>query len=354
MNPRFDLIEAVYAAAEGSRSWASFLHELSETMRSGPTAFLMHDFRDQLGSISAIVNLDEKQREQFESYYSVINPWMQPEFQKRFTPGKVRLGVELVSHERVRATEFYQDFGRSNAVAHCVGGVILQDEDRIATIAVNAGDDREPFDVDDRRELEALMPHLSHAIRWQAAQQAYEKTRGILDELPHAVWEVDAKGRPLSLNAAAQRLIEEGSAFTLQRGVLKVRVADEWQPVSAYFHQPPAPVAWNRYLLTTRPMRLDPGAFWVLRHAGHLVTAAEIGAPSAERIEKAARLFGLTVAEARLVAVLLPDTTLAQAAGKLGVSYNTAKTQLAAVFGKTNTRKQSELASLVISTARLL
>jgi DNA-binding CsgD family transcriptional regulator len=71
--------------------------------------------------------------------------------------------------------------------------------------------------------------------------------------------------------------------------------------------------------------------------------------PSPERIEQA---LGLTPAEARLVSALCHGGTLARVAKELGVSANTAKTHLAAAFGKTGTRRQSELIALVSAMPR--
>jgi DNA-binding CsgD family transcriptional regulator len=59
-------------------------------------------------------------------------------------------------------------------------------------------------------------------------------------------------------------------------------------------------------------------------------------------------LYGLTPKEARLAAVLATGPTLAEAAATLHVSFNTAKTQCKAVFAKTNTRRQAELARLFL------
>jgi DNA-binding CsgD family transcriptional regulator len=55
----------------------------------------------------------------------------------------------------------------------------------------------------------------------------------------------------------------------------------------------------------------------------------------------------LSAAEARLVSALSGGGTLVEAAEKLGISPNTAKTQLASAFSKTGTTRQSELISLV-------
>jgi DNA-binding CsgD family transcriptional regulator len=56
-----------------------------------------------------------------------------------------------------------------------------------------------------------------------------------------------------------------------------------------------------------------------------------------------AQIYRLTSAEARLVQALLAGDSLNEYAGRAGLSRNTIKTQLGALFGKTETRCQSEL-----------
>ena len=57
--------------------------------------------------------------------------------------------------------------------------------------------------------------------------------------------------------------------------------------------------------------------------------------------------FGLTQAEAKLATQLGIGIGIDAAAVSLGVSRETARSQLKAVFAKTNTRRQAELAALV-------
>jgi DNA-binding CsgD family transcriptional regulator len=61
-------------------------------------------------------------------------------------------------------------------------------------------------------------------------------------------------------------------------------------------------------------------------------------------------LYGLTAAEVRLVSALLEHSGLTAAAKALGVSRNTAHSQLASVFQKTGTRSQSELLRLILGS----
>jgi len=66
--------------------------------------------------------------------------------------------------------------------------------------------------------------------------------------------------------------------------------------------------------------------------------------PSAQLLS---RIFGLTPAESRLAAALSDGSTLIEAAKALNISWETARTQLKAVFAKTNTHRQSELVALL-------
>ena len=67
-----------------------------------------------------------------------------------------------------------------------------------------------------------------------------------------------------------------------------------------------------------------------------------------------ARAFDLTRAEARLAALVAAGTTPDGAARRLGVGRETVRSQLKAVFAKTGTHRQSELAALLLRLVSLL
>lgn len=64
------------------------------------------------------------------------------------------------------------------------------------------------------------------------------------------------------------------------------------------------------------------------------------GTPRAEHVRAA---FGLTIAESRLVLILMDHFRLREAAETLGISHETARTQLRNVFLKTGARNQADL-----------
>jgi DNA-binding CsgD family transcriptional regulator len=59
------------------------------------------------------------------------------------------------------------------------------------------------------------------------------------------------------------------------------------------------------------------------------------------------RAFGLTRAEARLASIIAEGRGPENAAEALGISRGTARNQLKAIFGKTDTHRQSELVALL-------
>jgi DNA-binding CsgD family transcriptional regulator len=63
--------------------------------------------------------------------------------------------------------------------------------------------------------------------------------------------------------------------------------------------------------------------------------------------------FDLTAAEAKLAALIGAGETVERAAERLGISKLTAQTQLKAVFSKTDTHRQAELAGTDSEAARV-
>jgi DNA-binding CsgD family transcriptional regulator len=59
--------------------------------------------------------------------------------------------------------------------------------------------------------------------------------------------------------------------------------------------------------------------------------------------------FGLTPAEARLALHLVAGETLRSAEAKLGITYETARTHLKNIFGKTGTCRQAELVVVIVT-----
>lgn len=103
------------------------------------------------------------------------------------------------------------------------------------------------------------------------------------------------------------------------------------------------------YGITVTRVPAASSAFSLFRPA----VCVAISDPEARPVGLDARLrmlFGLTEAEARLAALLAQGRELREAAEALEVTYGTARTRLAQIFQKTDTRRQAELVGLVLKT----
>jgi DNA-binding CsgD family transcriptional regulator len=68
--------------------------------------------------------------------------------------------------------------------------------------------------------------------------------------------------------------------------------------------------------------------------------------------EQLIELYRLTPAEARLAIALANGDGLQEVAGQIGISLNTAKTQLQSIYGKTGTDNRAKLTKLLFALAR--
>ena len=72
--------------------------------------------------------------------------------------------------------------------------------------------------------------------------------------------------------------------------------------------------------------------------------------PSEARLRE---LFGLTAAEARFAQLIASGDTVEEVAEKMGIKLTTARSKLAVIFSKTETRRQTKLVALLSRIAHL-
>ncbi len=87
--------------------------------------------------------------------------------------------------------------------------------------------------------------------------------------------------------------------------------------------------------------------------APDVVLVTDVTAPEAPTQELLAGLFDLTPAEARVARALATGLPLDRVAAEFGVSVQTIRNQLAAVFHKTGTTRQVVLLRLIAGSAPL-
>jgi DNA-binding CsgD family transcriptional regulator len=135
----------------------------------------------------------------------------------------------------------------------------------------------------------------------------------------------------VTLDAALQKLLWACSSSALMPPVLLPRT--EGHPLIAY------------------PMRLSRVSAGALSPCQAILMIVDPDARSRPPEAVLRSCFGLTSAEAKLAKAMATGDMLETVSGELGISYETARNQLKAVFAKTSTHRQAELVTLF---ARLL
>lgn len=362
------LIERAYDAALDAGQWVPFVADLAGAMRSVGSLYV-HDPRlPRLGFV-AEHGIAEATVAAYRTHYcsrNVVLPRLLalPEM-------AVATRADVMSDAELEGTEYYADWARPNGLHHSISSVLLHRPDAEIMLSFFRPHGDPEYGAAERRLMAGLASHVRRAARLSLtlAEANAARAPGLegLDHLGLAAFVVDRHGRVHGLNGAGARLASPGGGA----GGSAVRVVLDRLTVAE-------PRAAER-LARAIPLAADGGRgdSVIVRRAGQPplsvlvvplsrgqggsgggmagVTRTALvmvydpqrrGVPPAEHL---ARVHGLTPAEGRLLAALAGGARLADYADEAGLSINTVKTQLAALFRKTDTARQADLVRLVLS-----
>ncbi|RXF73035.1 helix-turn-helix transcriptional regulator [Hansschlegelia zhihuaiae] len=275
--------------------------------------------------------------------------------------GRVIRAEDGVDEARFRATPFYREMVEPLDLPFSLVSYFAREGDVMATLAVMRGRDAGPFDEEERSRLGLLAPHLRRAFELfallQKAKAQADDIGAALDLVDAGVFLASGDLRVAHVNRAGEELLKSGHGVAIRAGRLAFSDA-----------------AAGRELCAAARRALDPGAAASADHIEATLNGCEaplrvslhpLGrdglraslAPLAElavvvrkpgrasRID-AERLMGalkLTPAEAALAASLAAGGSLDDHARERGVSKATVRTQIKALFAKTETSRQGAL-----------
>ncbi|HEX8382620.1 MAG TPA: hypothetical protein VF592_04505 [Sphingomonas sp.] len=220
--------------------------------------------------------------------------------------------------------------------------------------SVHARGADEPHDARERAIFVALFDHLTRAQRMGTRTLDL----GLSDEVTITL---NAAGKVTGATPAAEAMLTRGAGITVRGGELSptapakkhefdalIRAALRGDPARRREGGMMLPLPGGEKEIV---VLVAPGRDYAVPLDLHFGAVVRIVDPEAAPRRSAARVrrtWRLTEAEARLADMLLETRfDLRAAADRLGVTYATARTQLARVFAKTGTHSQPELARLL-------
>ena len=233
----------------------------------------------------------------------------------------------------------------------------------LVIVQINRLIGRPQFAPEEIARLDTLRPHLARAgllaARWRLERLRAAAEALAMIGLPAAI--LDARGKVLAANSLIEALdlhllwlpkdriaLIDPAANTLLRGA----VAEINDPAAASVRSFPskgaadAPVVVHLIPATGEARDLFEGGFGVL-------AITPVAAPSAPDIALIQGLFDLTAAEARVASGVAEGLALEEIADRHGVTVGTVRTQVKAVFAKTGSNRQAQLAALLAAQPRI-
>jgi DNA-binding CsgD family transcriptional regulator len=357
----------IYEAAADPNKLSSLSTVVQNAMDVGSALLFVsnHQTGELIQLLGTSPNFDVKARADYRAHYHNTNPWYHAAKNKK--GAFIRHGGELIGYDEFEKTEFRADWCKRVGIYHFLGGTAPIREGVAVALGLHRPKGSVAFDEDEKRAFSILLEHIVRAcqladkIGTLAGRELL--TYEVLSKLNVGFVLVDRECRAIHVNALAENLLRASRWLTYSQG--RVRPI---HPVSrASFEKLVADAASASAgrLGSGGVISLDdpieaPLAFSIMPFKSEVLglgaeqTAVAIlfSDPDQKPVatpEGIAKNLGLTTAESRLVARLVQGESLVEAARSIGISPNTAKTQLQSVFIKTDTSKQSEIVSRVVA-----
>ena len=277
--------------------------------------------------------------------------------------GTVQTDRMVIPKPEFLNSEFYNDWARPQGLCAALCAVVDYEDGRQTVVAVNGATDFEARDVE---LYDLLAPHLQRAV--QVSQRLGRVKLGgtsagaVLDSLDEGVLLVTAAAKVLFANRAAEEILGDATGLRTEAGLLRTSLSAETAALQRLIGGcAAAGSAAGGHLCVSRgfartalsvlvaPVRGATG--WPsLDAAAAMVFVKDPDRAPALIAGELQRQFGLTPSEAAFALEILKGDGLLSCADRLGISLATARTHLRHIFGKTGTRRQAELAHLILTS----
>jgi len=360
-----DAVEAIYGAALTPAVWPEALQRIAEVFEDVGALLIYQRDDGGFGTMVApgleaaqLAYVNDGWWRQDIRMGRALERGYDERFAETVTERHILNDEEIVEHP------FYRDFLLPQGLGWFAGTSISPDRRVIAALSIQRSRAKPPYSDEELALVERLGRHVEAALRLSIRLINAEVTNLALGEalsrLGVGVFLVDSVGRVVFANPAAEAMVGAGLVSAVGRiatsGVAQGTTLKAARD-SAYARDA---------LSAARPVLVrgrDPGScialhvFPIAAHAPDrvesLFTEAEavviaIDAAATEPDPAVVRdLLGLTLGEARVAALVGAGHRPAEAAVRLGITTETARTVLKRVFAKTGISRQSELAGLM-------
>jgi DNA-binding CsgD family transcriptional regulator len=359
-----EIIAHVYDAALKPNLWQDALERLGNML--GGTTFGMSVLHRTQGIKLAVATMDP-------AGFQVIKERFNDTKTNVFVAAQPSLPIAApVRRQNVQGDSAYFGSGlyneafRHQGMAHRAIACLHRSDVLTCPIGIFGPTQAGDLSAEDLRLLNLVLPHFGRALqlslRIGSLEDSARLTKYALDRLPIGVLVVDGGLKVTQLNEVAESAVAAQDGLRLSCGRLEAWQHEDTLAIAKALAGAltggagAAAVSVRRpgarpYVLLIAPLGPQSSAERGRSAGGAIVLVSDPARPSDARLLR--ELFGLTPREAQLVGALLDGMRLNEYADERGISINTVKSQLRAVFAKTNTTRQGELIGVLKEIQRI-
>lgn len=340
-------------------SWDPFLQEMRKYF-SANQAVLIFRVPVKSGFNIRIIIGGERPLHEYEKFYCDSFYALDP--LANLHKDQVSTVDDFLGKEKWTESDFYKNFLRPMDVFHVLAADMKTNDGIDCRIRISRPESMPNFDHVDKLGLHFMIPHLKRCVQIHSSMHEIFSTNQLLgstiDRLMFGSITLDQKGAVLHANSIAEDFLQSRSELIYAHGLLRAAARDEDKILQKLITEALKDREENRPVIakgmTIKNEQTGDAMSIVVRAlpAGclaegerHPSVAILIRDPKLASSPTAAslrRLYSLTVAESELATLLTEGITLDQAAERLNVSRNTARTQLRSLFWKTGTSRQAD------------
>jgi len=357
------IIGRIYDAAIDSAGWSGLLCDIADLCGAENAALVISD---SLASRSTVITprADPAVVAAYGEHWWQHDPTVAAT--AHLPVGQVTT-LANTGRERFFQSAFHNEFWRHSGLgAERVATNLIVDDSAFSSFVLQASSRRDEISDEARATFSLLVPHLVRAVEVNCKVQRLEilnsvsKVQSTSDQTGAIV--VDDRMRLVHADVAAEDIMRAGSAITVSRGVVSLRDPEADARLRAAVGacgeislkrtvgeriQARQADGRTRVTIDVMPYRKHADILWGASPAALLLVADSERARHMA-IERLRDRFGLTRAEAMLSLEMLKGDGRAAAAGRCGISINTARTHLTRIFEKTGVNRQAELIRVIM------
>jgi len=360
------LLAAIYEGPLESPPWQSVLKLLKETLNAAHvTLMLRPPSQESTGIMVHTGTVTAQGMEAYDSHFFAMDPFV------GLPEGEVFIAEDMIG-KRWLQTAIYQEYLKPLDIRHLLGADIYTKEGIECRFRVTRSHDAPPFSDDDKALCRFLLPHLKRSIQLHARLDFLECERqlfsGTINRMLLGMISFTQNGAILEMNQEARRILAEKDGIWLSGNSIVLESNQECRELQKTIRQALSGTVTKdgptlvEAMSVTRPsgraklgvvVRAIPLGQWSESKQRpvavlYIRDPESNGAQASQEVVR--RLFGLTRMEAALALCLAEGLTLDEAADKLNVRKNTARTHLRSIFCKTGVTRQTMLVRMLLNS----